>query len=116
MDDTTDDIVDIYSAADLTEAYFLRDMLEQAGIATRVVGDTLTGMLPPGEETAPRLWVFRGDEARARTLLEQFEKQHQRPHPDDDRPAATWQCPTCGEQVDSEFELCWNCQTPRKPY
>ncbi len=27
----------------------------------------------------------------------------------------TWRCPRCGEDVPGHFELCWNCQTPRKP-
>lgn len=119
MSDIEEDIVEVYSAADITEAYFLRDVLGDAGIATRVVGDTLTGMLPPGEETAPRLWVFRKDEARAREIVEEFERVHQRPRLDDERnpvSAATWTCPTCGEPVDADFELCWNCQTPRKEY
>jgi len=116
MNDEEEDIVEVYSAADITEAYFLRDVLGDAGISTRVVGDSLTGMLPPGEETAPRLWVLRNDEARAREIVAEYERVHQRPHRDDDRPAETWKCPTCGESVEADFELCWNCQTPRKAY
>lgn len=117
MEPAPDDIIEVYSAADLTEAYFLRDMLGDAGIEARVVGDRLTGMLPPGEETAPRLWVFRCDEQRARELLAGYERIHLRPHADDDdRPAQSWVCPTCGEQVEIDLDLCWNCQTPRQPY
>jgi hypothetical protein len=119
MNEADDDIVEVYSAADITEAAFLRDLLEEAGIRTRVVGDSLqtaVGLLPPGEETAPRLWVFRADEGKAREMLADYERVHRRPHPDDDPPAESWQCPTCGETVETDFELCWNCQTPRKPY
>jgi len=116
MSDEEEDIVEVYSAADITEAYFLRDVLGDAGISARVVGDSLTGMLPPGEETAPRLWVFRADEARSREIVKEYERVHRQPHLDDDRPAETWKCPTCGELVEADFELCWNCQTPRKAY
>lgn len=116
MSESAGDIVEVYSAENLTEAYFLRDLLANAGIEARVVGDTLTGMLPPGNETAPRVWVFRSDEPRARELLAEYEQVHLRPHPDDDQPAESWRCPNCGEDVESDLDLCWNCQTPRKPY
>jgi len=26
--------------------------------------------------------------------------------------ASEWACPTCGEVVPANFEVCWNCQTP----
>lgn len=110
-----EDIVEVYSAADLGEAYFLRDRLEEAGIAARVVGDTLTGMIPLGEETAPRVWVFRRDETRAREFIAEYEQGHRRPHADD-QPAEMWRCPNCGEEVETDLDLCWNCQTPRKPW
>ena len=119
MNETDDDIVEVYSAADGAEAAFLRDMLEDAGIRTRIVGDSLQsamGLLPLGAETAPRLWVFRADHDRARELLAEYERVHLAPHPDDDLPEETWVCPSCGEKVEADFELCWNCQTPRKPY
>src|SRR5262245_37207531 len=101
-----EDIVDVYSAADLAEAYFLRDVLADSGIQARVVGDALitgTGILPPGKETSPRLWVMRHDEARARKVLTEWEES--RIHPQhDDAPAGPWTCPTCGERIEADFE------------
>lgn len=118
MDENDAELVEVYSAADIAEAHFLQSMLEDAGIKARVVGDTLSGLPPLGEVVAPRVWVFQSDEAVAKELLVEFERVHRRPHLDaeDDRPAETWTCPTCGEAVEADFELCWNCQTPRKPY
>lgn len=26
-----------------------------------------------------------------------------------------WQCPKCGEQIDSQFDSCWRCSTQRQP-
>ena len=97
MDETDAELVEVYSAADIAEAHFLQSMLENAGIKARVVGDTLSGMVPVGEENAPRVWVFQPDEAVARELLAEYERVHRRWHPDDDRPPETWTCPTCGE-------------------
>jgi rubrerythrin len=112
-----DDIVDVYAAADLGQAHFLQEMLANAEIEARVVGDSIsTGLgYPPVDKFAPRLWVRRADEARARELLAEFEKIHARPHPDDE-PRAAWKCSACGELVEDDFELCWNCQNPRQPY
>lgn len=112
MNPAEDDIVEVYSAADLAEAHFLRDMLGDAGIEASVVGDTLTNMIPLGEETAPRVWVHRRDEDRARAALAGYERKHRAPHPDD-APEAVWICPSCGESVEADFDVCWNCQTPR---
>lgn len=112
---TAHEIVEVYTAADVSQAYFLRDMLRDAGIGAEVVGEALLSGVPVGEATAPRLWVKQGDEERARQLLAEWEKVQQRPHPDD-VPAETWKCSTCGEEVEADFDLCWNCQTPRKPW
>ena len=112
-----DDIVEVYAAGELGQAYFLRDMLANAGIEARVVGDSIsTGLgLPPVGESAPCLWVRRSDEAEARQLLAEWEKVQARPHPDDE-PRPAWKCPSCGELVEADFDVCWNCQNPRQPY
>jgi hypothetical protein len=60
--------------------------------------------------------VLEADAPRARQLMKDYEASHARPHPDEDVPEETWTCPSCGEQVEADFDLCWNCQTPRKPY
>ncbi|MGQ0635255.1 MAG: putative signal transducing protein [Planctomycetaceae bacterium] len=114
MSETDDDIVEVYSAADVTEAYFLRDLLADQGIQSQVVGDALPN-LPPGQESAPRLWVHRRDESRAKNVLEEYERRQRAPHPFSDARDA-WKCPNCGELVEADFDLCWNCQTPRKEY
>ncbi len=108
-----DDVVEVYVAADLGEVYFLRELLENAGIEARVVGDTVAALgLPAGNAAAPRLWVHRADEAKSRELLAEFENVHSKPHPDP-HPLPAWKCPACSESVDAEMDLCWNCQTPR---
>jgi hypothetical protein len=112
-----DDVVEVYIAADAPQAYFLRNMLVDAGITAEVLGGTVTSSLglPAGVEAAPSVLVHKADEARARELLTEWEKLHRQPHRDDE-PRPAWKCPTCGELVDQDYELCWNCQTPRVPY
>lgn len=106
-----DEIVEVYSAQDLGQAHFLRDMLADQGIEARVVAETGLG-LPPLGESAPCVWVHRADEARARELLADWEKSHARLRPGED-PRPAWKCPACGELVEQDFDVCWNCQTPR---
>jgi hypothetical protein len=66
-------IVELCSAANTVEAYAIRALLEEAGIQTCVVGDSLgnaAGGLPLGETTAPRVWVREEDVARAREVID----------------------------------------------
>ena len=112
-----DDIVEVYIAADGPEAHFLRNMLIDAGINAEVLGGTVSSSLglPAGVESAPSVLVNKADEVRAREILSEWEKQHRRSHPENE-PRPAWKCPTCSELVDDDYELCWNCQTPRVPY
>ncbi|MBI3865491.1 MAG: DUF2007 domain-containing protein [Planctomycetia bacterium] len=111
------EIVNVYCARNLIEAEFLKNILADAGIESRVIGDAaviLAGMLQ-NDEGVPCLWVRRSDESRARGILTDFEQRRNGPHSDND-PPATWKCSACGELVDDEFDLCWNCQNPRSAY
>jgi hypothetical protein len=98
---------EVYQAADRVEAQMLKDHLSQAGIATTIVGDHLSGAV--GELPAnifPTLWVLDdSDLERATHLTAVFF----------DRPPVSgnaWQCTVCGESIDGGFEICWNCGSP----
>jgi hypothetical protein len=110
------DIVEVYKAGELAEAYFLRDMLGNSGIEARVVGDSIsTGLgLPPVGETAPSLWVRKADEKQARELLVEYEKRHAGPRSETST-KPQWQCSGCHEMVDDDLDVCWNCEQPRHP-
>jgi Putative prokaryotic signal transducing protein len=109
--------VNIYLAHDTIEAEFLRNILRDAGIEACVVGDAASRLLGviPNAIGVPYLAVRRADDARAREILRDYEDKRQVPHTPDES-TATWTCSACGEQVDEEFDLCWNCQNPRVPY
>ncbi len=99
----------LYEAADRIEAQMLMDYLAEQGIASVLLGDTLSG--GAGELPAnifPAIWILKDEQhQRARWLIESFKAESQAPH------SSGWRCPVCGESVDPGFDLCWNCSTPR---
>jgi hypothetical protein len=73
-----DRIVELCSAKNAMEAYFFRNLLEDEGIRSRVVGellDSAAGALPLGEATSPRIWVREEDAAHAREIIDQWMHQ-----------------------------------------
>ncbi len=115
MNDT--EIVNVYHAQNLVEAEFLRNILSDAGVESRVIGDavSLLAEVLPSISGSPCLWVRQSDENRAREILTDFEQRRDKSRPPDE-PLATWKCAACGEMVDDDFDLCWNCQNPQTPY
>ena len=72
---TTDRIVEAYSAANSVEAQCVADLLEEAGIANRIVGEALGnagGALPLGLTIAPKIWVHEADAPLAREIIAQW--------------------------------------------
>ena len=105
-----ENLCEVYSAANIVEAELLAAKLRQAGLNARVVGHYLQNAVGdlPAVAIAPRIWVLESQEAKARKLLQAYERaQAQQPGP-----PSNWKCSNCQETNDSSFDLCWNCQTP----
>ena len=100
----------LYEAADRFEAQRLKDYLNDNRIEAVVLGDYLAGAA--GELPAnifPAVWVVENrDFALSQRLLADFLAQSYAAEPN-----GAWVCPKCAEQVDSAFDICWNCATPR---
>ncbi len=100
----------LYIARDRIEAQFLRDFLDRHRIPSVVLGDYLSGAA--GELPAtlfPAVWVLEEEDLeRALELLPRFiaEGKGQPGGP-------AWICDACGEEVEGDFALCWNCGHPR---
>lgn len=107
------EITEVYSAADESEAYFVKNLLEDAGIASQVVNDLL--VLPPGETMAPRVWVRHADAPRAGKIIHHWQNEHEKRRDEARVKAARWKCPKCAEEIPADFEICWNCSYPRNP-
>ena len=65
--------VEIYLAESSHHAHFLRNMLADAGIEARVIGEMSTLGLRPGEESGPVLWTRQRDVVRARQILAEWD-------------------------------------------
>jgi hypothetical protein len=98
---------EFYQAADRVEAQMLKDHLSQAGIATVIIGDHLSGAV--GELPAniyPTLWVLNDRD------LEQAERLTAAFFNRSPVIGKAWRCTVCGEDIDGGFEICWNCGSP----
>lgn len=103
----------VFVAQHPTEAHFVKGLLEAVGIAAEVHGESLfsvRGEAPATPDTLPTVWVLdESDAARALVVLAGYGPdvtggEHQEP---------AWPCPSCGEQVESQFTECWHCGAGR---
>jgi hypothetical protein len=72
-----DDPVEVYTAREISEAQFVLNLLADADIEARIVGEPLgaaAGRLPQ-LDAMPRVWVRASDAERARSLIGQYQRQ-----------------------------------------
>jgi len=87
------------------------NVLATAGIACELHNRYLNGALGeiPAEQCAPELWlVDERDAGIARKLIEAAARG-----PASDAPV--WRCAECGETLEPQFTVCWQCGTARNP-
>jgi len=103
------ELSEVYSAAHLYEAHFIKSALEDAGIEARVVESHLQTALGelPASAIAPRVWVRTEAFEQAQKIVLDYEAHCRDPKTS----SSAWKCSSCGELNDSSFEICWNCQT-----
>jgi hypothetical protein len=65
------------STGSLTEVQYMHDLLEDAGIESRVVGDNLAASLGTALPDSVELWIHRDDATAAKAALAGAEKHHQ---------------------------------------
>jgi hypothetical protein len=102
--------IKLYACRDGMEADLLRSLLIDRGIGARVLGEILgaaLGELPPSTETLPAVWVNEAQSQQAMKVLHEFLGTRSEEGGD------PWTCTNCGEDVEGQFAICWNCQTPR---
>lgn len=106
------DVVQVYLTPQPHQAHFLCNILADAGIEARAIGANLNSVDPPANLQSGAVWVRGRDAELARRILTQWEQDQARPHLAE-ADTATWTCPNCGEAVEDNFDLCWNCQNSR---
>jgi hypothetical protein len=94
----------IYTAESIVQVAHVRNLLEDAGIATEMRNDRLGGAVGeiPFLEAWPEVWVDERDAVRAEELIEL--RVHGRGLRE-----APWDCPGCGERIEGQFDACWHC-------
>ena len=62
---------------------------------------------------ADRVYVLNDvDEARAKEIIDEF-RVNVTDHAPETRLTWNWRCSRCGEDVEPQFEACWNCGAER---
>lgn len=92
----------VFSSEFLAEVAHLKNLLEQAGIVCTIRNEQLSGGLGeiPFLDCLPELWVDDREVERARRLIDDQQRIV---------PAASWRCAECGETVEGQFAICWQC-------
>lgn len=106
MADDPADLVSVYKAANVTDAHLVKNLIIDAGIEAFVSeeNEPLAGLTI----TAPDVLVARKEEARAREIVANFDReQEERAHRPD------WTCPKCGANVIGAFDYCDVCGAER---
>ncbi|MDR5780021.1 DUF2007 domain-containing protein [Caballeronia sp. LZ065] len=98
-------------APNLITAQHWVNVLATAGVPCELHNRYLNGAMGeiPADQCAPEIWITDDrDEALALRLLERARKGP-------DANARPWRCKPCGEWLEPQFTVCWQCQTPRDP-
>jgi hypothetical protein len=97
----------VYAAANIPEAYLVRDLLINAGVESRILNEHASGALGdvPMESAYPQVWIERDhQEHHARQIIDRYESSRR------DQRVRT--CARCGESSPGPFDVCWNCAEP----
>ena len=75
-DDMSDELVEIYSALNEVEAYFVRDLLVNAEIEARVINDNQAwaGETLASAAIQPKVMVHSGDRIKATAIVNEFDE------------------------------------------
>ena len=101
----------IYSAANSTEAYLIRGILDQYSIETMFSGEVLSigvGELP-ADVLQVQILVNENKYSEAMSIISNYEKTLREPAKD----GTSWHCEECNKVNPETFEICWNCQANR---
>jgi hypothetical protein len=96
-------LVAVYRAGNTIEGNFLQGLLAQEGIAVKLIADG-DGK---GSSHEVELQVSADKVDHACRILREYEA---RSDGDDAESQQPWLCRRCGEENESTFESCWNCQ------
>lgn len=104
----------VYRAKHPEQGALILALLKQEGIDGKMDGAILGSALGdiPAWSAAPTVLVSQEDFERARKIVTDWDAANLQKAKE---PAeqAMWTCPECSEEVEYNFEMCWNCQYNR---
>lgn len=96
----------LFTSADSAEVGLLKNMLKKSGIRCVERNEDVAQIIPAGPFQA-ELWVENdADYAAAAALVREWQQPTR-------TGGAEWTCPSCGEELESQFSKCWKCGTQR---
>ncbi len=96
----------IYSHPDLGVVHLVKNALENRGIQASVRGEHGAAMIgaATGIDAWNELWI--ADDTRVTEAIRIVQTQTD----DGEAPGGDpWTCPSCGEELEAQFAVCWNC-------
>jgi hypothetical protein len=98
----------LYRSQNRVTIYLLKEALESQGIVCFIKNENppLAGEIPPAI-ACPELWSMDDEQyTKAKTIIANELAQQT-------TPKDAWTCPACSENLEGQFDLCWQCGTPR---
>ena len=97
----------IYKAANSHEAHFIKGLLKQYSIESKLLGENLSigvGELPV-DVLQVDILVPKDHIKKSQKIISDYENNLS-PNNNEEN----WECPSCKETNPSSFEICWNCK------
>ena len=102
----------IYLAQNPIDANLLVDLLHAEGIEAVVQGEHLYAIRGLVPATYPTVWVVNEEHYdRARAMALEFDRRQLQGSGQE--PLEPWDCPSCGETIEGQFDQCWHCGAER---
>ncbi|MFQ5505232.1 MAG: DUF2007 domain-containing protein [Planctomycetota bacterium] len=105
----------VYVTHDLALAHHLQSLLEEVGIPAMVRGEhtsTIQSVIGAQLDLLPSVWIIDDVHLElAIPLVRNFEASLAAETSHAEGPL--WSCTSCGEEVESQFTVCWNCGEDR---
>ncbi len=98
----------VYITPNSFEAHIVEHQLDCYEIPCEIWGEFLWGARGelPLLDTWPTIWIYRAEDLEQ---AHQIVAAHHAQEPDGEPVAAPWLCPGCGETLDAQFDVCWQC-------
>jgi hypothetical protein len=98
---------EVFSSPDVTKVDYYKSVLDEAGISSFIRNENASSIGLVGPMFFPALCIIEDlDYDIAIRVLKS--RQYT-----ETSVVADWTCPSCSEKNPANFEICWNCNTPR---